>query len=182
MKKSYLPNSISFLRIVLSLYLLFIDFHGFDFIILYAICGLSDVADGLTARLMKCESNFGARLDSLADVFMTFMIIVVTIKQNIISMPILIVIIIILSMKIINGIISKIKFNKITSLHTIANKTTGLLLFFCPLAYNYLGDKLLIITCVMALISSIEEAIIFINSKMIDLNRKSLFIKGMWES
>ena len=38
------------------------------FWILYIVCGISDILDGFIARSMKQESEFGAKLDSIADI------------------------------------------------------------------------------------------------------------------
>jgi CDP-diacylglycerol--glycerol-3-phosphate 3-phosphatidyltransferase len=37
------------------------------FLTLYALCGLTDVADGIVARKTNTQSKTGARLDTIAD-------------------------------------------------------------------------------------------------------------------
>lgn len=45
------------------------------FYILYMICGLSDVLDGIIARKTNTASSFGARLDTIADfIFVTVLL------------------------------------------------------------------------------------------------------------
>jgi len=177
MKKAYIPNMISLCRIVLSLSLLFIDFRSILFILVYLICGLTDPLDGTIARRTGSETPFGARLDSIADLFMCCIIIITMMKQNQINMLIFIGILIVFVLKIWDAVFSKIKFGKISSIHTVSNKLSGLLFFFCPLAYTLRGNNLLIITGILAFQASIEEFLIMFTSKSLDLNRKSILSK-----
>lgn len=177
MKKTSIPNSITLLRIALSVGLLFIDFRSLLFVILYVICGVTDALDGYIARKLHSETLLGARLDSLADLFMCCMIIITTMKQAAITMPILIILAAVFGIRIANAVISKVKFGKVSSVHTVSNKLTGFLLFVCPLTYSFLGDSLLVISGVFAILSSMEESLLYLTSKTIDLNRKSIFSK-----
>ena len=61
-----IPNTLSLIRMALSVILLFIN-NRFIFLTIYLICGLSDVLDGYIARRYRLETNLGAKLDSLAD-------------------------------------------------------------------------------------------------------------------
>ena len=63
-----LPNIISVLRIAGSFGLLLCDVTDGVFWIIYAFCGISDIADGWLARKLKCVTKTGALLDSLADI------------------------------------------------------------------------------------------------------------------
>ena len=164
-------------RIVLSLSLLFIDFRSILFILVYLICGLTDLLDGYIARRTDSETPFGARLDSIADLFMCCIIIITMMKQNQINTLIFIGILIVFVLKIWDAVFSKIKFGKIASIHTISNKLSGLLFFFCPLTYTLGGNNLLIITGIFASLASIEEFLIMFTSKSLDLNRKSILSK-----
>ena len=59
-----LPNIITLLRIAGSLGLFLSDVTNVLFWLVYALCGISDIADGWLARRLKCV----ALLDSLADI------------------------------------------------------------------------------------------------------------------
>jgi hypothetical protein len=63
-----LPNIITLLRIIGAISLLLCDVTGVVFWIIYALCGISDIADGWLARKLKCVTRTGALLDSLADI------------------------------------------------------------------------------------------------------------------
>ncbi len=130
MKKVSIPNIITSARIFLSLGLLLIDFRSGLFIGGYLICGLTDVLDGYIARKTGTETLFGARLDSMADFFLSVMIIITVIKQNQVTVLMFVGIVIIFILRIGNVVLAKIKFKKIASIHTSANKLTGLFFSF----------------------------------------------------
>jgi Phosphatidylglycerophosphate synthase len=178
MKKEQLPNLLTASRIVLSFCLLFLPVQSVWFILLYLICGLTDILDGYLARRMKADSQLGARLDSLADLCMCLMIILTIIRQTSADQPILIGLCIIFVVRAGNVVFSKFKFGRASSVHTMANKLTGLLLFFCPLAVSFIGNGPLWLTGFAALLACAEEFLILLLSDDLDLNRKSIFTKS----
>lgn len=171
-----MANVITLIRIALAISLLFIRKYSSLFLILYSICGFTDILDGYIARKTRTESNFGAKLDTISDLL--FFIITFIIMFDILLKDIIFIvfIIIILLIRIISIIIVLKKYNKFAILHTYTNKITGLLLFFIPY-FIYLNNANIIVYIigVIALISSIEELIINIKSKQLDLNKKSIF-------
>jgi len=64
-----LPNLISSIRFVTAPLMLWLAWHGFGlaFMMVLALAFLSDVLDGLVARLSGQTTRFGAMLDSWAD-------------------------------------------------------------------------------------------------------------------
>ena len=60
-------NVITSLRIVFAVAMLFAAPFSFLFWICYLCAGLSDVLDGIAARMLKQQSEFGAKFDSAAD-------------------------------------------------------------------------------------------------------------------
>lgn len=172
-----MANVITLIRIGLAISLLFIRKYSPLFLILYSICGFTDILDGYIARKTRTESKFGAKLDTIADLL--FFIVMFIIMFDILLKDIiyLVFIIIILLIRIISIIIVLKKYNKFAILHTYTNKITGLLLFLVPY-FIYLNNANIIVYIigVIALISSIEELIINIKSKQLDLNKKSITI------
>lgn len=168
-----MANVITLIRIGLAISLLFIRKYSPLFLILYSICGFTDILDGYIARKTRTESKFGAKLDTIADLL--FFIVMFIIMCDILLKDIIFIvfIIIILLIRIISIIIVLKKYNEFAILHTYTNKLTGLLLFFIPY-FIYLNNANIImyIIGVIALISSIEELIINIKSKQLDLNKK----------
>ena len=62
-----LPNLLTALRIAGAVCMIFMPPLTQAFFIIYTLCGVSDVLDGTIARAWHSESDFGARLDSIAD-------------------------------------------------------------------------------------------------------------------
>ncbi len=65
------PNLISLYRLLVFPVILFMALTGREngFVVLLCISLVSDVLDGNIARLFKLQTNFGAALDNLADIF-----------------------------------------------------------------------------------------------------------------
>ena len=144
----------------------------------YFCGGLSDVLDGFVARKLKQQSTAGAKLDSIADLTFAIAIFIVIIKNIHISKLIWQFIILIILLRGASYSIVYYKYHTFAALHTYANKATGILIFVFPLLYILLDITITeIILCVIALISSLEELVIIIKSKELNLNCKSIFIK-----
>lgn len=177
MKKTYLPNLLTLCRIVLSFCLLLLPYQSVLFVLLYLVCGLTDILDGFLARKLNTETQVGAKLDSLADLCMCVMIIITITKQTHANILVLIGICIIFVIRLGNALFSKFKFKRISSIHTNTNKIAGLLFFICPLTCDFTNIPLYI-TGIAALLSSAEEFLILLRSNVLNLNRKSMFSKS----
>ena len=124
-----LPNIITLLRIAGSLGLLLCDVTGLAIWIIYALCGISDIADGWLARKLKCVTRTGALLDSLADICFvaccawTFLPILELPQWLWLWAGVIVVI------KIVNQLSSLVIYGRCCFPHTLANKITGFLLF-----------------------------------------------------
>lgn len=171
-----MANVITLIRIGLSISLLFIRKYSPLFLILYSICGFTDILDGYIARKTKTEGNFGAKLDTIADLLFFIVMFIIMFDIFLKDMLCMVFIIIILLIRILSIIIVLKKYNKFAILHTYTNKLTGLLLFFIPYFIYLNGANIVIyIIGVIAVLSSIEELTINIKSKKLDLNKKSIF-------
>ena len=62
-----MANIITYCRILCSISMMSFHMPSISFFLLYMICGLSDVLDGIIARKTNTASDFGARLDTIAD-------------------------------------------------------------------------------------------------------------------
>lgn len=171
-----MANVITLIRIGLAISLLFIRKYNSLFLILYSICGFTDILDGYIARKTKTESNFGARLDTIADLLFFVVMFIIMFDIFFKDIVCIIFIVIILLIRILSIIIVLKKYNKFAILHTYTNKLTGLLLFFIPYFMNFNNANMTVyIIGIIALLSSIEELTINIKSKKLDLNKKSIF-------
>ena len=129
----YLANIITLTRILFSMLLLFTAAFSRDFYLCYLICGISDMLDGSVARYFHSESEFGSRLDSLAD-FIFFAISCFKILPNIKITCVFMIwagLIFIIRLICIGINYRKDRSDYIT--HSFLNKLTGFLLFISVL-------------------------------------------------
>ena len=153
-----IPNYISISRIIMVIALLIPKTFSETFYIIYIYCGLSDILDGFLARKYKITSEFGAKIDSLADMIFVFVSILKIIPVIEIPIAIYIWITIIILIKVFNIICGYKYYKKLTLLHTSANKITGLILFVNPLIMGVIDIKILeILICGIATFSAIQE-------------------------
>ena len=124
------------------------------------------MVDGTIARKTNSVSEFGARLDTIAD-FLFFAVTFIKLLP-IVHIPkwIWVWIVVIAIIKIFNVILGFIYTKKLISLHTLMNKTTGLLLFLIPPALQFIEIKYtLTAVCIIATISAIHEGYLIIKVK-----------------
>ena len=107
------PNKLSFIRIIFSLLLFFTKPLSYLFFIIYLICSISDVLDGYVARKYNLVTDFGAKLDSIADMTMFLSLIIVLLPVLNFTLEIYVLILIIVILKIASAIYCYIKFKKL---------------------------------------------------------------------
>ena len=124
-----LPNIISVLRIAGSFGLLLCDVTDGVFWIIYAFCGISDIADGWLARKLKCVTKKGALLDSVADI--CFVACCAWKLLPILELPqwLWLWAGVIVAIKVVNQFSTLVMYGHCCFPHTLANKVTGFLLF-----------------------------------------------------
>ena len=157
-----LPNIMTLLRIAGSLGLLFCDVANDSFWIIYAFCGISDIADGWLARKLKCVTKTGALLDSLADI--CFVACLCPLLLPILELPqwLWLWAGVIVAIKIVNQTSALVMYGCFQFPHTLANKITGFLLFIAvPMTFQ----SIIPITIVAAIASfaAIHEHYIITN-------------------
>lgn len=167
MKKFTPANCLTGFRLLGAIALIFLTPLSIPFYIVYTLCGLSDALDGPVARATGTAGDFGARLDSAAD--MTFY-----------SVMVLRLIPIVWHEKLLPGwcwwwavsilvfrigvyLFAFIKFSRFPSLHTMLNKISGFLIFGAPyLIRTPAAVVYFTLFCVVATVAGIEELMIHI--------------------
>lgn len=156
-----MANIITCIRIICGIVLVFCAPFSCIFYCLYIVGGLSDMLDGFVARRLKIESEFGARLDTVADA--VFVIVVLVKVLCTVSVPLWLIIwtgciAIIKCINIICGIIITGHF---VTEHTVLNKLCGVLIFITVLFIERLQLTpvliLVIVTCVTATSAAVQE-------------------------
>lgn len=171
-------NYISITRIFLALTLILVKPLSIEFIIIYLACGISDTIDGYVARKTGTVSEIGGKIDSIADLILFGVLIIIL--YPIITLPLAIIVwsVIIAIIRLVSIIIVLIKYKTFGVLHTYGNKITGIALFTFPLILFF--DKLYVliyIICVIACVASVEELFIHLTSSQFKINKKSIFQK-----
>ena len=126
-----LPNIITTIRILGTVVMIFTTSFTVPFYAVYITCGVTDVLDGFVARHFKLTSEFGAKLDSMADLFFFFITLVKTLPVLWVTLPknIWVIFGIVLFLRLIMYLKYAIKDHEFGSEHTYLNKLTGLTVF-----------------------------------------------------
>ena len=156
--KKQIANIITSCRILGSIGLLFCPVYSACFYGLYIFCGLTDMVDGTVARKTGAASSFGARLDTVADflfVIASFVKLIPVIRIPVWTWVWVAVIAVVKLVNLFWGILGR---KQIPSLHTIANKATGLCLFLLPLTMPFADLRYTApVVCVIATIAAIQK-------------------------
>ena len=156
--KKQIANIITSCRILGSIGLLFCPVFSDGFYVLYLFCGLTDMVDGSIARKTGTVSSFGARLDTVAD----FLFVIASFVKlvPVIRIPVWICgwAAVIAVVKLVNLVWGSTQMKQMPSLHTIANKATGLCLFLLPLTMSFVDLRYTApVVCAIATIAAIQE-------------------------
>ena len=166
--KKQIANIIALCRILGSIGLLFCPVFSACFYGLYIFCGLTDMVDGTIARKTGAASSFGARLDTTSDFF--FVIVSFMKILPVIRIPVWIWVwaAVIAVVKLVNLVWGFTQKKQILSLHTIANKATGLCLFLLPLTMSFVDLRYTApVVCVIATIAAIQEGYYIVTGRNI---------------
>lgn len=165
MIKTHIPNIITALRIALCVPMFLAEAISPLFVACYLFAGLSDMIDGFLARKLGVTSEFGARLDSVAD--FVFVITAFMKLFPLLNFPLWIwlTIIMIAVVKIASLIISKLKKVKVVPLHTFSNKLTGFVLFIGMLFVKTACFQYVVIgIIVIATYAAVDEMVMVLKS------------------
>lgn len=134
--------------------------------------------DGFIARKFDAISKLGAQLDSIADFIMVAVLLIVLYPVVNPSAGILLWMVLIALIRFSSVLVAKRRFGKFAMLHTLGNKLTGLMLFLFPLFLIFIPKTwIMILVCIFASLSALEELAIQLTSTDLDLDKKSLFMK-----
>ena len=158
--KRHIPNIITALRIALCVPMLLAEAMSPLFSACYLLAGLSDILDGFFARRLGVTSDFGSRLDSIADLVFVITVFVKLFPLLNFSICIWLIITMIAVIKIVSLIVSKLRNRKVLFLHTEANKIAGLLLFIGMLfVKTACFQYVVIVIIVVAIFAAVDEMV-----------------------
>ena len=159
-KLKNLPNSITVMRMVGTVFLLFTKPMSLCFYIVYSLTGLTDVLDGFFARKFEVTSDFGAKLDSIADLmfYSVMLILLIPVLWDRLNKSIWFAVLIALVLRLIAYILSAVKYKEFASSHTVLNKITGLCVFAIPfILLTPYASEICWIVAFIGIISSFAE-------------------------
>ena len=168
MNVAHIPNCITILRLVGTFILIFTEPFTSLFYGVHIFTGLTDAIDGFLARKLKVTSDFGAKLDSVADVFFNCTLIIKILPALIELLPNIIwyAVGLIVALRIASYVIAAVKFRKFSSLHTIMNKIAAVLIFTVPFfIHTSFIVPLCAIICILGILAILEEICIHIMKK-----------------
>lgn len=161
-----MANVITSFRILISASLIFCPVFSPAFYALYLAAGFSDMIDGTVARLTNTASEFGAKLDTVADFVFVAVCMIKIFPKMILPLWIYLWIAIIAAIKIFNIAVCLIKQKQFPAIHSIMNKMAGVLLFVLPLTMQTIDLKYSAsLVCAFATFAAIQETYLIIKAK-----------------
>ncbi|MGN0548954.1 MAG: CDP-alcohol phosphatidyltransferase family protein [Acutalibacteraceae bacterium] len=151
-------NIITGFRIVFSIVMLFFPVFSPLFFVFYLLAGFTDMIDGTIARKTNTASEFGAKLDTFADLLFVVACAIKILPSLQIPVWLWIWIGLIALIKLINILYGFIFQKKFVSAHTATNRLTGILLFLLPLTLTAVRIEYTApIVCAVAIAAAVQE-------------------------
>ena len=153
-----MANIITSIRIICSISLLFCPALSMLFYVLYIVAGVTDIIDGIVARKTNSVSEFGSKLDTVADFVFVVTCLIKLIPVLDIETWMYIWIVIIAVIKVINIVSCYVMWKKLIAVHSVMNKVSGVLLFALPLTFRIIELRYsAIVVCAVATFAAVQE-------------------------
>ena len=163
-----IANFVTILRIVFSVIMLCFSVFSPGFYACYLLAGITDMVDGSVARRFGTESEFGEKLDTVADIIFVAASLYKLLPAIALATGIWIWTGIIAVVKVINIISGFVVQKRFVAVHSLANKITGIALFLLPLTLSFVDIKYTaVLVCMLATFAAVQEGH-FIRTKGIE--------------
>jgi phosphatidylglycerophosphate synthase len=177
--KQNIANFLTVSRFLMAFVLFFFIGNKNMFLLLYGIAWFTDFIDGTIAKATGTKSDFGSKMDDIADytlIVVMIIIMIIWIKAEVFYFLDLIIAFIFI--RVCNTQITKKKYGKVYIIHTYLNKFAAFTSFLLPFIYIWTGFlNFTYIVLFATIIASFEETVIHLTSTYYDSERKSIFIK-----
>ena len=153
-----MANLITGIRMLASVGLLFCPAFSSSFYGLYLLAGLTDLIDGPVARRTGTASDFGAKLDTAADLL--FVAVCLYKLLPVLDVPgwLYVWIGVIALVKAVNIVSGYVMQKRFVAQHTPMNKAAGALLFLLPLTFSLIELKYSAApVCAVATFAAVQE-------------------------
>ncbi|MBQ8611501.1 MAG: CDP-alcohol phosphatidyltransferase family protein [Oscillospiraceae bacterium] len=174
----HLPNAMTALRIIGTLAMLFIVPLSPAFYIIYTVCGLTDVLDGLFARWFHAGSELGAKLDSAADLlyYAVMLIRLMPVLWKLLPLGFWCSVGVVVLLRLTSYGVAAVKYRRFASQHTWLNKITGAGVFGVPYVLELpVAVGYCCIVCAVSMLGTLEELVIHLRSKVYHPEVRCLF-------
>ena len=176
-----MADTVTTMRMGVSVLLLFFPLDTIWFLITYTFAGVTDVLDGWIARKTGNASEFGARLDSIADLLFygvllirLFPLLYQTLPKEIWYAALGIIVV-----RFASYAIAAVKYHCFASLHTWLNKLTGAAVFLLPyVLFSIFSVVYSWAVCILAFAAALEELAIHLLREEYIPERKSFLQKS----
>lgn len=175
-----IPNIISFYRLLSFPYILYLALNGIEdlFVVFLIINLVTDILDGFIARVFRMQTEFGARLDSIADIgtYILAIIGIMTFKANDFT-PHLSSFYVFIVLFVFSNILSLLKFKRLPSLHLYSWKIGGYIqgaFFFVLFTYGF-HIEFYYFMIIWGIIAFLEHITIQLMINEMKSNRKGLY-------
>jgi cardiolipin synthase len=174
------PNLLSLYRLLSFPFVLYFALAGYEtvFVVLLVINLITDILDGLIARVFHLETDFGAKLDSYADIGMYICAVVgVLVFKAADFAPHLTSLGIFIVTYILPKVVSYARFREFPAFHLYSNKIGGYLqgFFFFFLFVTGFNTAFYYVAILWGILSFIEQLLIVILEKEPLYNAKGLY-------
>lgn len=172
------PNMLSASRMVLALSMLLVEPLSDPFLGLLAAAFLTDVLDGYLARRWHVESRFGSQLDSLADLMMMVVLIVVLLTALEFEDWMIALLASVVAVRALSFAVGVMRFRRLPFVHTLLNKLAAVLIALSPFLIRLIGpDASVAIAGGVAMAAALEYLYISLTSEEYDPDRRSAFLR-----
>ena len=153
-----MANIVTIIRILCGFAILFCPVFSVAFYSLYITAGLTDMMDGWVARKTNTVSDFGSKLDTVADVVFVIVCLIKLLPVMSIPLWLYVWIGIIALIKVINIVSGYVVQKQFVAVHSVMNKVTGILLFILPLTISFIDLKYsAAVVCIIATFAAVQE-------------------------
>ena len=146
-----------------SIGLFFCPLPSTAFYVLYLGAGFTDMIDGTVARLTHSESEFGAKLDTVADAVFVAVCLIKLLPTLHLPAWQYAWVAVIAAIKVMNALLGYITQKQFTDVHSLMNKVTGGLLFILPLTLSIVNHVYSVsVVCFVATFAAVQEGVLII--------------------
>lgn len=175
--KINLPNILTTLRILGTACLVAFPAHSLWFIIIYTLAGITDVLDGYIARKTGQATEFGAKLDSAADLlfYVVMLVRIFPVLWAMLPWQIWLLVGLVMAVRLSAYAVAAVKYRRFAAQHTWMNKATGFMVFAIPyMLPTPVGVGFCWAVCIVAMLASSEELVLHLLTKTYDSRVKSI--------